>query len=129
MGTAISNCEITTPYAGFEGMLLSMCGKLTIEKLKVSYHRCMHVSMLACFLFVTYFLRSSFTISSFSFLLLHAQCRTVSLFLSITLGSVVHENYIILCIQKLHKHKLFAHVHLITNLLLVSMMVTRVSCM
>ena len=32
----ISNCEITTPYAGFEGMLLSMCGKLTIEKLKVS---------------------------------------------------------------------------------------------
>ena len=28
--------ETTTPYAGFEGMLLSMCGKLTIEKLKVS---------------------------------------------------------------------------------------------
>ena len=37
----LSNCnttnyKIATPYAGFEGMLLSMCGKLTIEKLKVS---------------------------------------------------------------------------------------------
>ena len=28
--------KITTPYAGFEGMLLSMCEKLTIEKLKIS---------------------------------------------------------------------------------------------
>ena len=97
--------------------------------LKSSYHTCMHVSMLVCFLFVTYFPSSNFTISSFSSLLLHAQCRTVSLFLSITLGSVVDENDIISCMQKLHKRKLFAHVHLITNLLLVSIMMTRVLCM
>ena len=32
---AVANCAKIT-YAGFEGMLLSMCGKLTIEKLKVS---------------------------------------------------------------------------------------------
>ena len=28
-----TNCEITTLYAGFDGMLLYMCRKLTVEKL------------------------------------------------------------------------------------------------
>ena len=45
-----------------------------------------------CVLFVMYSPIKNSTISPFSVSLLHAQCRTVSPFLSITLGSMVYQN-------------------------------------